>query len=592
VKHLRTKPRLAAAAVLSAVSSIGVAHAVEFDTGNPDIAVRWDNTVKYNYAYRVEDQNSHLLASPNFDDGDRNFDKGTVSSRVDVLSEFDFRYRKTAGFRVSAAGWYDDAYRHLDNNSVATSNRIDDGLPALGLSDTTKRFYEGPSGEILDAFVFGKFDLDGMPLNLKAGRHTVFWGEALLSPIHGVGYGQSPLDLGKLLSVPGTEAKELLLPRTSISAQLQASPELSLAAQYFVSWKPFRIPESGSYLAGFDMLLDGGDSLIVAPGARFLRGSDVDPDKSGDWGLSARWSPEWLDGTLGFYFRRTADIQPQIHVTPGVAIVPAAACGALGFAALSPTSCYINPSAASISQLMKGNIGQYNLVYPGDIDVYGISLAKNVAGISVGADLNYRRNMPLNSEAVVILPTALAALTPGAISTLPSRGNTGGAVGDTWHGVFNLLGTIADTPLFDSATWLMELQWNRWDRVTQGEAVFKGRDGYTGIDKVTKDFYGLGLNFTPTWYQALPGVDVQLPISYSVGLSGHSAVSLGGDEHAGSYAIGIGADVYQKYRADLRYVDFFGPFRTNASGVITSNSGPNPLIKDRGFVSFTFKTTF
>lgn len=591
MKYPGMKPCAVSMAVLSVLSSIGGAHAFELDTGNPDLTVRWDNTVKYNYAHRVESQDKHILASPNADDGDRNFDRGAVSNRVDLLTEFDFVYKKSYGFRVSGAGWYDDAYHRLDNSSVASSNHLENEVPALGLSNATKRFHRGGSGEILDAFVFGRFDLGSMPLSVRIGRHSVFWGEALLSPIHSVGYGQAPLDFRKALSVPGTEAKELLLPRNAISLQLRATPELSFAAQYFLDWKPFRIPESGSYLGGFDMLLDA-ESLIAGPGARLLQGKDVKPKKRGDWGLSARWQPEWLDGALGLYYRKTSDIQPQPHVTPAVASIPAGACGALGFAALDPSTCYVNPAAASIPQLMKGVVGQYHLVYPGDVDVYGVSLSKNISGISVGAELSYRENMSLDSDAVTILPAALAALTPGAISALPSDGNTGGAVGNTWHGVVNLLGTVPTTPMFDTADWLVELQWNRWAKVTQGKEVFKGRSGYDGVDKVTKDFFGLGVNFTPTWFQVFPGVDLQMPISYSVGLSGNSAVSSGGNERAGNYSIGIGADVYQKYRFDLRYVDFFGEYETDANGVITSNNGSNALIKDRGFVSFTFKTTF
>ena len=33
-------------------------------------------------------------------------------------------------------------------------------------------------------------------------------------------------------------------------------------------------------------------------------------------------------------------------------------------------------------------------------------------------------------------------------------------------------------------------------------------------------------------------------------------MQLGGNEDAGSYSIGIAADVYQKYKFDLKYVDF------------------------------------
>lgn len=539
--QLRYFQRLSVMLMASVVATS--ANAAVINVGNPDLNVRWDNTVKYNYIHRVESQDRNIINSPNHDDGNRNFDKGTASNRIDILSEFDVVYKRRFGFRVSGAGWYDDAYRRLDNDNVASSNHMSDGAPALGLGSTTKRFHKGPSGEILDAFVFGRFDLGSMPLNMRVGRHTVLWGESLLSPFHGVNYGQAPLDLRKVLSVPGTRAQELMLPRNAISAQLQATPELSLAAQYFLDWKPFRLPETGSYLGFADMMLEGGESLILGPGVRAMRGSDVTPDDRGDWGLSARWSPDWLDGTLGLYYRLTADIQPQIHIAP------------------SPTSL------------------SYHLVYPDDIKIYGVSLAKNVGGISVGVDLSYREDMPLDSDPVM------------ALAGLPSSGNTYGAVGNTWHGVFNLLGTISRTPLFDEASWLAELQWSSWDSVSQGEDVFKGRSGYTGVDKITKDYFGLGLDFTPTWYQVFPGVDLTMPMNYSVGLSGNSPVAGAGHEDAGSYSIGIGADVHQKYEFDLKYVDFFGPYRTT-NGQITSFNSHNALLKDRGFVSFTFSTTF
>ncbi len=533
--------RHGAAAVVLAATSIGTAHSFEIATSNPDLAIRWDNTFKYNYINRVERQDQTLLANANLDDGNRNFNKGTVSSRIDILSDFDLIYRRNTGFRLSAAGWYDDAYRQLDNTNVATSNHLVNGVQALGLSSATKRFHEGPSAELLDAFVFGRFDLSALQVSVKLGRHTAFWGEALLSPIHSLSYGQAPLDLRKAASVPGVEAKELFMPRNAISAQTQVNPELSFAAQYFLDWKPFRIPEAGSYLGAGDFLLDGGESLILGPGVLALRGADVTPKKRGDWGLAARWRPEALDGTLGFFYRKTSDIQPQVHVN-------------------LPTLTY-------------------HMVYPGSIDVLGASLAKNVGSLSLGAEVHYRRNMPLATDGI-------------AVFVLPTSGETGGPRGNTIHGVINLMGALPGTALFDSANWIAELQWNRWTKVTQGETMFTGRDDYTGIDKATKDFFGFGVVFTPTWFQVFPGVDLMAPVSVSAGLSGSSAVAGGGNKKAGNYSIGVAADAYQKYRFDLTYVDAFGPFRADANGIITSSSGPSSLTKDRGFVSLTFKTSF
>ena len=173
--------RVLAIAVGSALAAAAPAHAFEVDTGNPDLAVRWDNTVRYNLGMRVQGQDPKILGNPNFDDGDRNFSKyALVTNRVDLLSEFDFVFQRKYGFRVSGAGWADAAYRDLDNTSNATSNTLQNGLPVAGaLSPYTKRFSKGPSGEILDAFVFANVDAGNVPVNIKAGQHTVFWGESL-----------------------------------------------------------------------------------------------------------------------------------------------------------------------------------------------------------------------------------------------------------------------------------------------------------------------------------------------------------------------------------------------------------------------------
>ena len=608
--------RLLSATIVAMLAASGSAAAGEVYTGNPDAVLRWDNTLRFNLAHRVEGQDASILNSPNYDDGDRNFERGLVSGRFDLLSELDFVYRERFGFRVSAAGWYDGVYEDLDNSRLASSNHMNNGRAALGLSNATDRYFRGPSGEILDAFVFGKLDIGSVPVNIKLGRHTVFWGEAMLSPVHSLSYGQSALDLGKLFSVPGTEAKELFLPREAVSFQVQATPELSFAGQYFFDWEQARIPESGSYLGFNDHLLRGGESFIFSAAAvtpanplginRLVRGRDVEPDKHGDWGVSARWSPQWLDGTLGGYYRVTADVLPQGNATPAVRPgTPAALCTALGLRSLGPTTCYINPNAATVPEILSGTIGRYGAAYADDIKIYGLSLSKNVWGISFGADLNYRENMPLLSDTVSILPASLSRLASvlpaGSLFAAPIEGETGAARGNTWHGVFNGFATFSESPVWDSANLIVELTWNHWSDVTSGAAVFKGRDAYTVVgpagtpvtpkDKVTKDFYGIAFNFTPTKFQVFPGADLSMPISFSRGLSGNSAVLLGGNEGAGSYSVGVAMDLRSKYRFDLKYVDFMGDATLTPGNAISSYGGANSLLTDRGFLAFTFKTT-
>jgi hypothetical protein len=311
-----------------------------------------------------------------------------------------------------------------------------------------------------------------------------------------------------------------------------------------------------------------------------------------------------LDGTVGFYARRFSDKLPQLHVQPAVAAPPAGGtCANLGAPTLPTGACYINPSAASPADLAARRIGKYYLAYGEDIDLLGLSLAKGIGGVSVGVDLSYRKNMPLFSDAVSILPTAIAAKTLGAINYVPTDGETGGARGDTLHGVVNLLGLVGATPVWNQLTWATELTWNRWQKVTQNELVFKGRDNYdikvdgvgSTLDKVSKDFFGIAANVTPMWYQVLPAVDIYLPLSVSVGLSGNSAVNLGGNEKSGTYSLGVGADIQQRYRVDLKYTDFLGEYQKSTTGptagmVAISNGNPTQL-KDRGMMTLTFKTT-
>ncbi len=416
------------AALVAAFAVPQSSHALEFDTGNDDLSIRWDNTLRLNVVQRVEKQDAAILKNPNYDDGDRNIDRGRVFSRFDWLSEFDVVYDRKMGFRVSAAGWWDPAYSNLDNTSVATSNYLVNGRPALGLPDYTKRYAEGPSGEFLDVFGFGKFEVADIPVNVKLGQTTVFWGESLLfnGAIHSIAYSQNPIDVWKGLATPGAESKELFRPRVGLNIQAQVAQDVSVMAQYFFNWQRFsnqawRYPESGSYLSIQDAALWGGMSLIAnATGTqRLWRGVDAEPEEnSGNWGLATKWSPEWLDGTLGAYYRKTYDMQPQTVLTPAVASLPAALCSARGGTPVGPTTCYINPKAASLQQLTQlGKIGEYNFAFGSDIDIFGLSLAKNIGGVSVGAELSYRRNQPLLSDPVNVLPAAFVPLVAGSIAT-------------------------------------------------------------------------------------------------------------------------------------------------------------------------------
>jgi len=62
--------------------------AASISTGS-DIEIRWDNTFKYSDAGAWHAKDDYLLSNPNQDDGDRDFARGLISNRIDLLSEFD-----------------------------------------------------------------------------------------------------------------------------------------------------------------------------------------------------------------------------------------------------------------------------------------------------------------------------------------------------------------------------------------------------------------------------------------------------------------------------------------------------------------------
>lgn len=585
------------------------ARAFEIPTGTDDLRVRFDNTLRYNAAFRVRKQDGALLGNAGIDDGDRNFARGLVSNRLDLLSELDAVWRDSLALRVSGAGWYDNVYAQpLDNHSVATSNHLDEnGNPAIGLSKRATKLFRGPGAELLDAFGYAKFDIGEIPFSVKAGRHTVYWGESLLlgGAAHGVSYSQMPLDLAKGLAVPGSEAKELFRPLNSISAQSQIVDSLSLAGQYFLQWDRFRLPESGTYLDFNDALDKGGESVILASGVRVVHAADIEPKQRGNWGLSARWSPEFLDGTLGFYYRRTADMLPQVAVIPDLNLLSANNCGSL----TAPSVCAI--------------AGEYRFDYPGNIKIYGLSLAKNIAGISVSAELSYRGGMPLSSEPAVILTQPVPAALQGPLNdllrslrqvplpavagvpsipavmfgSLPQSGGAVGARGNTMHGVVNAIGLVNRVDLFgvkllDAASYIVEGTWSRWNSVSENQNLFKGRGDYTALDRATRNNFAVGVNLNPVWYQVLPNMDLSAPLSYSRGLRGNSAVQFGGSKGGGVWTAGISADFYARFRIDLKYADFFGDVSTNSSGAAAVLNGATAPLRDRDFVSLTLKTTF
>ena len=515
---------------MACVVAISPALAFELTTGE-DVKLRWDTTAKYSTAWRLDNRSAALTADPNSDDGDRNFSPGLVSNRVDLLSEFDFSYREM-GARVSGAAWYDLVYHQTnDNDSPGTANSF--SKPHNEFTDGTRRLHGGKA-EILDAFVYGNGHIGALPASLKVGRHTLLWGESLLLATNGISYAQAPLDFIKAISVPGTQAKELFMPVGQVSCQLRPSTALSLAAFYQFEWRKTRVPAAGSYFSSADMVDEGGERFFAGTaGAALFRGADVDAGDQGQWGISTRYRVEEINTDFGVYYIRFHEKLPQLYLKDGAGADPAI-----------------------------GKVGEYVLVYPEDIQLIGASFASTVAEVSLAGEAHVRLDTPLASIPQAVLPGMAA----------DNRTNPLYAVGNTFHAQVSASYVLQPRAFWDSASFLGEVGWQQLTHISRNRAAFDpGRRRYA---------WGFQTVFTPTYYEVLPNLDIDLPLTFSYTPQGKSPLAaFNGPHEGGTMSIGVAATYRKVWNAGVQFTHFYGSERFQT-------------LKDRDFVSFSIQRTF
>ncbi|MNF37434.1 hypothetical protein D3C84_183550 [compost metagenome] len=552
-------PTAAPFMVASLCLAIGVANqanAFSIDSGNPDLTMSLDTTIRYNQGWRVDGRDKTLANNVNFDEGNYLFDKGDVMlSRLDIFSEFDLNWQNRYGIRVSGAGWYD--HNFPDESESAPGLEARANYRNNRFSGVVDRYYAGPSAEFRDYFVWGNFNIGSTELNAKLGNFAWLPGEFLFGNGSSVSYAMTPND-GLLSDLsPGASAKETALPIGQFGTTWQLLPELSLNFQYTYEFEPSRVSEGGTYFAVADGQLRGPDFL--APG---VERRDAREGDNGDIAVGLRWSPEWaLDSSFGLWYRKFDDKNAS---WANQVIVPGA-----------------SPYARA--------------VYAKDIELYGLTWNGVYKSISIGAEVNYRTNMPLNTTGQTFL----------AIGQ-PEPHDLDGARGDTVHALLSGVFTINKNALFDNAALAAQLDYMHLVKVTDNEQFFNASENEGGSvagrceDKEllrgcsTKNAASFSVSFTPTWQQALPSVDVSLPMFATYGLYGNPAAQNAGIPPEDSYLVKVGPRVEyfagsMKHQFDLAYT-----VRNGRTGTLNGNNAYSGLafLHDRDTLILTYQTAF
>lgn len=175
--------------------------------------------------------------SPNTDDRFLNFGAGDlISGNVKATHDLQATWRNFTLF-ARATEFYD-----------AVLNR-DSSYNRFGIDDNNREEV-GRDAKILDLYLSADFDLADLPVNVRAGKQVISWGEGtfILNGINSV----NPIDVNAFRK-PGAEIKEGLIPVWALYGSVGLPFDLSLEAFYQLDWEPFQLDPAGTPFAGSDV---------------------------------------------------------------------------------------------------------------------------------------------------------------------------------------------------------------------------------------------------------------------------------------------------------------------------------------------------
>lgn len=409
--------------------------------------------------------------SENDDDGNVNVERGEIfSALVKIISDLSGKWQNY-GFYVSGKAFYDAAIRNLGENEngkygpLGTANSLSNVFAdpqRRRLRDPLRgdSAYEAALSDIklLDAYVYGNWDVGELPLNVRLGRQVVSWGESTF--VQGGVSSYLPLDVAALYQ-PGLELKEVFLPQGTAYASLGLPGNVTVEAMYIYEREKSELPACGTLFSVSDVLAKGcayavskgdmfldtatGELPLLAPGYPLgsfpsplimPRRADAEARSQGQYGFALRYYADWMgQGTdLGAYFVNFHSKLPIAEFTansPGmIALLNYAGmcgknllhplCGTInsaGWLKIPPAPIYgygLAPITAAFGLESAGMpTGSYKGVrafYPEDIKMLGASFNTSVTflpeilgdGLALSGDLAYYPSMPFQVDTIEI----------------------------------------------------------------------------------------------------------------------------------------------------------------------------------------------
>lgn len=477
LQSLSMAPR-AAGFALATVLPLAVSTASAFELNLGAVTGALDTTVSYGTGWRMEDQDTKLATLYptyaaaiadnrrtfiNKSDGDANFDNDSkpISSVFKITSDLELKAGNYGVF-VRGTAFYDTVLADEFPNRSSTGNNFPNSASCNAQSTTNvngcgfpKELDERVTSDarFLDAYVYGNFMMGDRALNVRLGEQVINWGEALFLQ-EGIN-NANPVSLSKL-RLPGAEVREALLPLPMIYASYELADSLSMEAFFQFDWDYSEADGVGTYYSTDDAFAgDGANRILVNLEGSALqtvgqiyntvkygvtsavltndRYSDRSVDAGGQYGLAFRYNTENTE--YGLYYINYHSHKPVAQAITGeangyqkgnpAAVAAVNACVAGGGLL---ASCAIGINAAHYLDTTR-----YQLVYPEDIQMIGLSFSTTVGDLSVSGELAYRPNdvilAELGDNLVAYNTLNAAVIGNGGTATAGSVLNDGQAFG-------------------------------------------------------------------------------------------------------------------------------------------------------------------
>ncbi|WP_283786602.1 DUF1302 domain-containing protein [Bermanella sp. WJH001] len=581
VKNKIIKPFEIAAIVSGLTLTSAVSHGVEFFM---DVEGSFSSQLSIGSSWRMSEPDEALLLPGNNNDGNANFEKGDAFSQI-IKGSHDLHLRSgDHGVFIRGKYWHDFA---LEDTKVAHGHAANGFAENEKLNDKDFNELSKFSGAaLLDAYVYGMYEIGYTPIDVRLGRQVVSWGEStfILGGVNSI----NPVDVNAFRR-PGAEIKEGLLPVNMAYVNVGLTEFLSMEAFYQLEFQETVIPGCGTYFAFNDYAPEGCDKVVLSGeglesfddatrvGAGYSLNRDEDGNRlakdEGQFGIAFRYMSEALGDTeFGFY---AMNIHSRLPVVSGI----------------KATDWQSVTDAGSMQDAINNNKTntRYYVSYPEDIQLAGLSFSTNVGSVAVSGELSHKKDVPLQINATQLLTAGLTGLSTSAELAADVAATANGAdfegyrLFDVSQAQFTMLQFFDRFLGASRYTLIAEAGYTFVHDFDEGDDAIKfSRAGiFDGSDEgyVTESSWGYRTRLVGEYNNAFAGITLKPTLAFSHDVEGF-APQPGGAFREGEQSVGftLQADYQSMYSASISYTQYMG--------------GDYNLSADRDFASLSLSVQF